>query len=47
MLDLPWEGQSRHSRNPNSPPQTQAEAAIYRAAALTQRLNRRGYCTVR
>jgi hypothetical protein len=36
MLDLPWKGQSRDSRNPNSRQPNPARAAIYRAAALTQ-----------
>lgn len=38
ILDLLWKGQSRHAGNPNSRQQTQteAEAAIHMAAALTQ-----------
>lgn len=38
MLDLLWEGQSRHAGNSNSRQQTQteAEAAVHMAATLTQ-----------
>lgn len=38
MLDLLWKGQSRHAGSPNSRQQTQteAEAAVHMAAALTQ-----------
>ena len=41
MLELLWKGQSRHGGNPNSRPQTQAEAeaAVHMAAALTQWLS--------